>query len=75
MFSNTENKIEKYCIELSGLIGDVGSKIGVLLINFQFLVSARLATSFIVAAKFKQLLLCTSVLEGSNVISLEDSHL
>lgn len=61
---------------MGGLIGDVGSESesGFLQIDFQFLMSA-MATLFMMVGKFKGLLLCSSVLEGSNVFQLADSHL
>ena len=49
-------------------------KVAFLQIDFQFLMSA-MATLFMMVGKFKGLLLCSSVLEGSNVIRLADSHL
>ena len=60
---------------MGGLIGDAGSESesGFLRIDFHFLMSA-MATLFIMVAKFKGLLLCSSVLEGSHVIRLADSH-
>lgn len=60
---------------MGGLIGDVGSESesGFLRIDFHFLMSA-MATLFIMVAKFKRFLLYSSVLQGSNVIRLADSH-